>query len=67
MKYKLNEDAQWQTSTVIFLVIIIVALAISLMLSVLANLSNKPVLACKEYYYNVYSQKVCQIPEDDLR
>lgn len=68
MKYKLNTvKREWQTSTVIFMGIIIVALSISLFLSMLANITNKPVLACKEYHYDVYSRKICLIPEDDLR
>lgn len=68
MKYKLNTvKREWQTSTVIFMGIIIVALAVSLFLSMLANIYNKPVLACKEYQYDVYTRKICLIPEDDLR
>lgn len=58
---------EWQTSTVIFMGIIIAALSISLFLSMLANIMNKPVIACKEYYYDVYTRKICQIPYDDLR
>lgn len=58
---------EWQTSTVFFMGIIIATLAISLFLSMLANLTSKPVLACMEYEYNVYNQKICLIPEEDLR
>lgn len=69
MTYKLGKGPkqEWETSTVIFLGIIIAALSISLFLSMLANLDNNPAIACKDYQYDVYSRKICLIPEDDLR
>lgn len=63
MKYKLNENNnQWQTSTIIFLMFVILALAISLFLS----MGKRHLLSCRDYQYDVNGKKICLISEEDL-
>lgn len=57
---------EWQTSTVVFLVVIIVALSFSLYLALDANLRDSQSIACKNYQYDTDTQRICLIPEEEL-
>lgn len=68
MKYRINvkQKLEWQTSTVVFMGIIIVALGVSLFLSMWSNLRDPPLVSCRDYQYDVYGRKVCLILETEL-